>query len=836
LKALVLVLVFLLTLVVASNIMNQGHENLTMEMAQPTFPTVSMSRGGIDYNLMHGYAEPMAIEYQNDTVTILGDSRETEFVVNTYDTNVTEIRIEVRGIDDGRLIERTAVTDYTQNRLTIRGTLMLKDLIEKDTEYSLAVVVTADGRDIYYYTRVIWTDSVYVEEKLEFVKNFHSRLFDRTQAQELTKYLETNSSLGDNSTFAHVDIHSSFKQITYGDLGLSEFGSPQILLRSIDPSTAQILVKYRGYTGVGTERVYYFLEEYYRIRYTSERTYLLSYERSMEQIPDATEMCVNDKIILGIADENLSMMESEDGNTVAFVAAGQLFCYNATGDKLGRVFHFYDSENKDERTIYDAHGIKILDIDESGTVFFAVYGYMNRGRHEGEVGIELYRYDGNLNTIEEIVYIPYEKSAAILEAEMEQLLYLNREGQLYLTFENEVFRVNLETREYELLHNVEQEDNIRTSEDHRLLVTAEESGRFTSALVIHNLKTESEVRIDAGSDESIRFLGFMGEDLIYGLAKQSDIYMESSGREFFPMYRVIICNERGDTLMDYEPEGYYVTDCTVADNQITLSRVTISESGTHADALDDHITTNTEPDTGSNTVAVANIDIYERYVQIRVKSTIDTKKLKVASPKEVVYEGGRSLEIPLNREAVRYYVYDAYGIAGIYNQAGNAVNKAADLVGSVLLDNGTVIWKKTSRVSKNQIMAITAHSVTEEKNSLAICLDTMLEFNGVIRNSDYLLGQGQTVLEILSNNLENASALNLTGCTLDSVLYYVNKDIPVLVLLQNGEAVLVTGFNEYNVVIMNPVDGTLAKKGMNDSAEWFTENGNVFITYAKIGQ
>jgi hypothetical protein len=78
--------------------------------------------------------------------------------------------------------------------------------------------------------------------------------------------------------------------------------------------------------------------------------------------------------------------------------------------------------------------------------------------------------------------------------------------------------------------------------------------------------------------------------------------------------------------------------------------------------------------------------------------------------------------------------------------------------------------------------------------------------------------------------------LDLTGCTLDSVLYYVNRDIPVLVLLRDGNAVLVTGFNEYNVVIMDPTDGSLAKKGMNDSAEWFTQNGNVFITYASIGE
>lgn len=130
-------------------------------------------------------------------------------------------------------------------------------------------------------------------------------------------------------------------------------------------------------------------------------------------------------------------------------------------------------------------------------------------------------------------------------------------------------------------------------------------------------------------------------------------------------------------------------------------------------------------------------------------------------------------------------------------------------------------------------MAIKEASVTEEKNSLAVCLDTIFGLEGLVRNSEYLLGQGMSVMEILEENLVDAQVLDLTGCNLDALLYYVNQDIPVLALLENGEAVLVTGFNEYNVVIMEPSTGTLYKKGMNDSTEWFTENGNCFITYTR---
>ena len=94
--------------------------------------------------------------------------------------------------------------------------------------------------------------------------------------------------------------------------------------------------------------------------------------------------------------------------------------------------------------------------------------------------------------------------------------------------------------------------------------------------------------------------------------------------------------------------------------------------------------------------------------------------------------------------------------------------------------------------------------------------------------------QGKTVLDVLEENLDDAEILDMTGCSLDAMLYYVNKDIPVLALLENGEAVLITGFNEYNVVIMEPASGSLYKKGMNDSTEWFEENGNCFITYIGV--
>ena len=130
-------------------------------------------------------------------------------------------------------------------------------------------------------------------------------------------------------------------------------------------------------------------------------------------------------------------------------------------------------------------------------------------------------------------------------------------------------------------------------------------------------------------------------------------------------------------------------------------------------------------------------------------------------------------------------------------------------------------------------MAITEDEATESRSSVAVCLDTILKYEGISRNTQRRLNQGDTVMDILESDLQNHTILDLSGCSLDAVLYYVNKDVPVLAMLEDGNAVLITGFNELNIVVMDPVAGTLEKRGMNDSTEWLAENGNQFISYIR---
>ncbi|MDE7224693.1 MAG: hypothetical protein K2O34_13060 [Acetatifactor sp.] len=834
-KWVIFLLSFFAALLVAGQVMNHDNQNLTMELSAASFPIITLEKGDISYNELHGYARAMDVAYQRGTIAELGENREIVMRIDTYGLRIDSIRMEVRSRDGSRLIENTEIQDYVQGS-AIRVETALKDLIEKDTEYSLILVLTdGNGREMWYYTQVIWSDSTWGYEKLKYVQDFHEKTFDREAARDLVKYLESNSQ-GDNTTFHKVNIHSSFSQITWGDMDVRRLTEPAVNLMELATQTASMELHYLVATGGGKGQTCYLVEELYRIRYTADRVYLLEFERTMDQIPAVEgDIYGNDKIMLGIVGEDTALIESEDGNIVVFEAAGRLCSYNSASNRLALLFSFYEDNSQnpkvqwDARDLYQKYDLKILNVDEGNNVQFAVYGYMNRGRHEGEVGIQLYTYNSVRNTIEETIYIPYDKSYEILASELEQLLYLNREGMLYLYLDHSIYEVNTLERTSERIALVETDEAMVISDNHKIVVWRQNQG-----LEMMDLGTEQIIRIEVSADEIARPLGFMGEDIIYGVARQEDVLTDAVGRQIFPMYQVCIRNASGKLMKAYEQENIYTMSCQVEENQIILDRVLRREDGSYTDTTQEHIMNSSVQEVGKNQLVTVAVDVYGKLVQIQVRSEIDAKALQVLTPKEVVFEGGREVALPADTGQEHYYVYDLGRIEGVYYEAAQAINQADACSGVVVNDLGRTIWIRGNRVLRNQIMAITAPEITEEKSSLAVCLDTMLALEGNVRNTEEQLKRGQTALQILEQGLDGqAQVLDLGGCSLDAMLYFINQDIPVLALLENGEAVLLTGFNEYNVVVMEPSTGRLYKKGMNDTREWLEENGNSFIAYIR---
>ncbi|MBQ7839200.1 MAG: hypothetical protein IJ390_01735 [Lachnospiraceae bacterium] len=833
-KLITFVSIFIISVIVISFFMNKGNTDMTAPMAPASLPTISIAGPDVQINLMRGYTDVMECSSLRDNITMLGENRQVDAIIHTYGQNVKSAAYEVRSVDGTRLIENTDLTFDGKESDEISLTLRLKDLIEEGKEYSLIFVLTLDdGREVRYYTRVIQAD-YNLEEKLAFILEFSESTFDYDLfvENEFHKKLEPNED-GINNTLAQVNIHSSAKQVAWGGLEVKRETQPEIQIKEIAPQTASVVLRYLVSYPANEKTAEAIVEEYYRVRYTGDKMYLLDYERSSEQFfEESSDSFNNDKISLGIADKDVEIVESDGGTVFAFSHSGSLYSYNSADTRLARLFSFYDGEQgDDERTWYGNHDFKILQVDETGNVTFLVYGYMNRGRHEGSCGVQVCYYSSSLNVVEELAFIPYLKSAEILKADMENLSYVNGKNDLYLMLDGSIFHVGLEDKSSYVVALGLSENSYKVADDGSMLAWQNgESDARSKSLMFMDLNSATAYEIEAGENCYIKALGFMGEDLIYGIAYSSDVTEDILGETVFPMKTVVIRNFEGEVLKTYNLENIYVTECFIEENQISLNRLKKAD-GRFEEISSDQIMYSDEAVASKNYVNTAVTENLQTVVQIVMKSQADSKKVKVLTPKEVLFEGSREISLQYEAAPERYYVYGKTGVLDIFSDPAAAVMLAWENAGTVTTGDGSYVMKRDRLYTSNQIMAIKGSASENGESSLAVCLNAILNFEGLMRDTGYQLEAGKDVVSILTQNLEGRKILNLTGCSLDMVLYYPDREVPVLAVLEDGSAVLITGFNEQNVVLMDPATGTVYKKGMNDARSWFAENGNRFIAY-----
>lgn len=244
-RSTVFLLTFVVTLMVASRLLNKDRDNLTMEMGRATLPVITMLWNGMEYNPIYGCTSSVNPAFLRDQITILGENRKASFKIRTYGRNVTGIGAQVRSGDGARLIETIVIDQYDVQNGEIQAELALKDLIEPGQEYVISIELEMDGwQQAWYHARAVWDAESLVGEQLKFVADFHEKLYHREEAKALVKYLESNSKLESNTSFHKVNIHSSFKQITWGDLKVSEIRKPTFTLKEINGQNASVVVNF----------------------------------------------------------------------------------------------------------------------------------------------------------------------------------------------------------------------------------------------------------------------------------------------------------------------------------------------------------------------------------------------------------------------------------------------------------------------------------------------------------------------------------------------------------------------------------------------------------------
>jgi len=350
-------------------------------------------------------------------------------------------------------------------------------------------------------------------------------------------------------------------------------------------------------------------------------------------------------------------------------------------------------------------------------------------------------------------------------------------------------------------------------------------------LLLLNLDTGIRQTIEAPEGEYIRGLGFMGTDFIWGRARETDVQVDPLGNVMFPMHTISIQSAVGETIREfaYGDQGKYVISVSVENNRISMECVAKNTAGEFVEATPEPITNKAEE--------------HAEKIQLKTKTTEDKKREYVfafatprkegeptrLTPKQVLFEENRTLQL-LDEGREHYYVYGRGSLYGSCETANEAIAMADSLMGVVTDWEQQVIWNRSGRKTRTQISEISARELMENETSLEACLTIILNFEAVYGDVKEELAGGKNAVELLEAHLERP-VMNLTGCDLSTVLYYVSEGKPVLALTGSSGAVFIVGYDQQNTVLFDPATGKLYKKGMNDSNTYFEEYGNRFVAY-----
>ncbi|MDD7378752.1 MAG: hypothetical protein PUG47_06465, partial [Lachnospiraceae bacterium] len=94
-----------------------------------------------------------------------------------------------------------------------------------------------------------------------------------------------------------------------------------------------------------------------------------------------------------------------------------------------------------------------------------------------------------------------------------------------------------------------------------------------------------------------------------------------------------------------------------------------------------------------------------------------------------------------------------------------------------------------------------------------------------------LVGKGMTPREIMEQELKECIILDISGCTVDEILFYVSNRSPVIAMTGTNSAVLVTGYTADRIYYYDPSSQTTKSKSITEADEWFDAAGNIYFTY-----
>ena len=798
-------LVFVMGIIGTALLLNNETTDDRSDMNDPVLPEVMVQLGDVLTNRMYGYVTKMQTDFIRDSVTPLDTSRTLMFVIDPYQTKVKSLSYEIRTSDGSKVIENHKIKNLSASDRYLRADASIDSDLKMSQEYSLQVTLDTDAGEVYYYTRLVYRSGVHAADYAHFVKSFYEKCMDKQTADDLSVYLEAGNT-GSTTNYANITINSSLSEISWGTLKPQVIKKGIPVIKDINETTASISIAYQmSSKDEGGRTEIYDVEEFYRMRYSDTRIMLLDFNRSVQQIFQPADGTITDQgLLLGVRSRDVNYMPNEDISVIAFVQQGDLWTWAPDYGKLVRIFSFRREEGSDFRDTRLEHDIKIIRVSENGDVDFVLSGYMNRGFHEGKCGICVYHYNHDQNVLEEKVFIPGTESHEFLEEDLGTLSYVNKDNQLFLLFAGKLYRVDIESGDYTILEENIKAENFVVSDESAHAAWLIDEGDYAGFIRMIEFDTGSSRYLEPSEGQQLRTIGYMNEDLIYGIVNDEDIVEDVNGHIREGISTFFIESFEGEQKKVYHQTGLYVMDPEINGTLMEFNLAEKTENSYRV-TQKDNIMNNKKAAAG--TIAVELTSTSRTGMRVR----LSTGKRPGTDEPLIVYARFRNaqdhealLDTIVPRDDV-YYVYAGGGLRLVTTDVAEAVRSADEQMGVVLNRGQQYIWERGNR-----------------KTQITLNIDDI----------PYLFRTGSWDADELQESLgDTAKVIDLSGCTLDSVLYEISAQRAVVAKTGPNTSTVIVGYDEYNTWLYDPETREVTPFGMNDSTELFEKAGNIFISY-----
>ena len=766
-KYIFLGVLFIATMVVT--FLSMGLETVTPSattMTEATLPVISMlTDEGTEFNPLHGYTAAINQALTNDSLTPIAQNRKLDIVIYSYGADVQEVSYKVRSLSDNSLIENTKVNTLNRDDNKITATLGIKNLIDDNVQYALEIMIKTSAHDEIYYYTRIVTGENYELDKKFEFVKYFNACTLNPGRLNEIQKYLETLSSGNNSNYGKVNINSSLSQVGWGEI--TPYIESQLVpkVKEISKDVAIITLNYRA----GAVNEYDSYDSYNVYEYYRIRQ----------------------------TNSGFYLLNYER-------EANQIF------------------DGKNDLT---SAGKINLGIQSSSTAEYASDEKARYAYYVNEGSLWCFNTDDNIYT-----RVFSFNTDDILSQNIGNIAYLADENTFYILMDDSLYCIDLISKEVMTVVSDLVDGTYAVSEDGSSIAYSINGKLYgTESIRVFNMSDDSEHIIQADDGDYIKCLGYINNDFIYGVAHKDDIIIKDDGNRTFAMYKVCIMNSSYEIIKEYEENGIYVSDASVSDMRINLTRIVKSGSGYEGTSIDQLI--NKDENVKTDGLALDSVVSDNRKQELAIKLTkaLSSTTVEFRTSSDVVYREDAVLELAKEFKGDgRYYVYGYGKFQNSTTDISKAIALAYDTYGSVADYNANTIWKRY----KNTTGELKGLSLSgQSSGALASALQAVAAYAGGQSDISEAL-KTKTADEVLSS-IPGVSGISIKGVSIDKMLNFIDNGCPVIGKSGNDSYVIITAYDSKNVTYTDAASGMSQTVSLTDANKLFTQWENVFVTYYK---